>query len=328
MVSVVIPTFNRQHLLADAVASCLAQTHPQLEVLIIDDGSTDGTDAFVNDQLAKEWKGRVIRYFKKPNGGPAAARQYGLERAEGEFVQFLDSDDLILPVKIERQVAALQAADLDAACCSCYGRKGPKNDGWEKAARIGFHGITASDYVRAMCLPINFPMSCIAPLWRKSYLAVRKGWPEDLCCSEDWAYYTRLLAGARAVAFVDDDLFWARDHAGERASATRRRGKGNLRKMLSSAKAIQIVELCVRDAGFFDRETQAGLLHISRSVYSLFLEAGAEEEIKAFEDYTGRLASNPPTFSPVNFAGWFRALFGTPLTRWAVRRYTGANSGA
>jgi glycosyltransferase involved in cell wall biosynthesis len=323
LVSVVVPTYNRKHLLAEAVESCLAQTHRNVEVIIVDDGSTDGTEAHVGKKTAGDWRSRIVRYYQKTNNGPAAARQYGLERAQGEFVQFLDSDDLILPTKLERQILALQEAGSDAAGCSCYGRKGAKADGWQKATRIGYKGNSVAEYVRAMCLPINYPMQCSAPLWRRSFLVCQTGWPDDLCCSEDWAYYVSLLVKAKNVAFVDEDLFWLRDHEMDRASVTNRRASGNLRKLVSSAQAIQMVEASVRDAGLFNRETQAGLLHIGRSVYTLLLELGATNELKAFEQYTRRLASNPNTISAVSLAGWFRQFFGTRATRWSVRRYIG-----
>jgi len=88
-VSVIIPTYNRSSLVKDAVCSVLAQTEPDLEVIVVDDGSTDDTREVVEDLQ----DGRV-NYFYKVNGGPASARNYGLSRAKGDYIAFLDHDDL------------------------------------------------------------------------------------------------------------------------------------------------------------------------------------------------------------------------------------------
>lgn len=322
-VSVIIPTYNRAGPLEQAVSSCLTQTYGDIEVLIVDDGSTDDTSHHVEQLMRADWLGKQIHYWRTENSGQAAARQFGTERSRGEFVQYLDSDDLLQPQKFELQVAALQASGADAVCCSCFGRKGLLKDGWENATRIGVRAGTVAEYVRAMCSKDNFPMSCDAPLWRRSYLAGQPGWPIDLVCSEDWAYYTGLLVRAREVVFVDEDLFWACDHDGARASATKRREAGNLRKMASSAQAIRRVERCVREAGYFDREVQAGLLGISKGVYSLLLESGDSTEIRGFEEYVRELGSDPQVFSIISCIGWFRRLFGINLTRWALRQYLG-----
>ena len=321
LVSVVIPTFNRKLLLEEAVASCLAQTHQNVEVIIVDDGSTDGTETFVADKMAGDWRLRSVRYYKKSNNGPAAARQYGLDRAKGEFIQFLDSDDLILPTKLERQIVALLAAGPDAVGCSCVGRKGNKVDGFENARRVGYMGGNVAEYIHAMCLPISFPMQCSAPLWRRSFLASQRGWPEDLCCSEDWVHYVSLLLRASAIAFVDDELFWICDHEGERASVTNWRSDKNLPKLVSEAKGIQRIEKLLRDAGIFSRENQKGLLRISRSVYFLLLEINACEELTAFEKQSRRLATKPYYISAIEVASWFRLFFGVRLTRWTVRKF-------
>lgn len=101
-VSVTIPTFNRAHLLGSAIDSVLRQTYRNLEIIVIDDGSTDGTD-----QLVARY-GDKVRYFKQPNGGLGAARNAGLDRATGDCIAFLDSDDYWFDFKVELEVALLR----------------------------------------------------------------------------------------------------------------------------------------------------------------------------------------------------------------------------
>lgn len=110
-VSVLIPTYNRAELLLRAIKSVVAQTFQDIEVLIIDDGSTDGTA-----ETVEAIRDARVRYLRQPqNGGVAAARNRGLREAQGEFVAFLDSDDEWLPGKLERQVGALRQAPPDVA---------------------------------------------------------------------------------------------------------------------------------------------------------------------------------------------------------------------
>jgi len=96
-ISCVIPVFNGAPYLAESVESVLSQTHPPFEVIVVDDGSTDSTPS-----VAQAF-GPRIRYFRQDNAGPAAARNRGVELAEGELVAFQDADDLWHPAKLSRQ---------------------------------------------------------------------------------------------------------------------------------------------------------------------------------------------------------------------------------
>ena len=100
-VSVIIPTYNRSKLLRVAIESVLAQTYPNIEIIVVDDGSTDDTA-----EVVAQYVGRVT-YLRQANQDVAAARNTGIRAASGEYLTFLDDDDLIMPTKIERQVQVL-----------------------------------------------------------------------------------------------------------------------------------------------------------------------------------------------------------------------------
>ena len=102
LVSVIIPTYNRWPLVTETIDSALGQDYPNVEVIVVDDGSTDETET----ELTKRYGSRV-RYLKQENQGPGAARNTGIEIAAGEYIAFLDSDDLWLPNKLSVQVAAM-----------------------------------------------------------------------------------------------------------------------------------------------------------------------------------------------------------------------------
>ncbi len=111
-ITCIIPTLNATTFLAEAIDSVLAQSTPPMEVLIVDDDSTDGTR-----ELAMSY-GPPVRLVTRPGGGPAAARQHGVSVSRGEFVCFQDADDLFLPGKLERQLERLEARpELDVSLC-------------------------------------------------------------------------------------------------------------------------------------------------------------------------------------------------------------------
>src|ERR1035438_7707365 len=106
LVSVIIPAFNSARYLADAVESVFAQTYSEVECIVIDDGSTDHTNELLKE-LLKVHPG--LKTARKTNGGPSSARNMGLRESTGDFISFLDADDALIPDKIERQVAFLNA---------------------------------------------------------------------------------------------------------------------------------------------------------------------------------------------------------------------------
>jgi len=117
-ISVVIPTYNRAALLKEALESVFAQTYTDYEVIIIDDGSTDSTEEVISALLTEHPQ---LRYIKQANVGVSAARNHGIFEARGEWIAFLDSDDLWFPDKLEKQMAFLaEHPSAGAVCCPFY----------------------------------------------------------------------------------------------------------------------------------------------------------------------------------------------------------------
>lgn len=110
LVSVVIPTHNRESVVNRSIRSALAQTHYNLEVIVVDDGSTDGTA-----DLLRSYRDERVRVLTlATNEGASAARNRGIEEAKGRYVGFLDSDDEWLPTKVQRQILAFEGAEEPA----------------------------------------------------------------------------------------------------------------------------------------------------------------------------------------------------------------------
>ena len=112
LVSVIIPTFNRAHLIKRSAMSVLNQTYDNLELIIVDDGSTDNTE-----EVVKSIDDKRIIYIKQPNQGACAARNTGIDHAKGEFIAFQDSDDVWHDNKLEKQMETLRKTGADLVFC-------------------------------------------------------------------------------------------------------------------------------------------------------------------------------------------------------------------
>lgn len=114
-ISVVIPAFNAGSLLGEAIESVLAQSYPVSEIIIVDDGSTDNTKEVVSQYVQRTT--HDVKYIYQPNKGPAAARNKGIKKAGGDYIAFLDSDDLWLPEKIEKEMALFKGSNYGMVYC-------------------------------------------------------------------------------------------------------------------------------------------------------------------------------------------------------------------
>ena len=116
-VTAVIPAYNKELYIGRAIESALAQTYPQLQVIVVDDGSSDGTRAIAERFAAQDKRVRVVSV---ENGGVAAARNLGTQLAATPYVAYLDADDLWHPEKVARQIAALSAHGHEGEWAGCY----------------------------------------------------------------------------------------------------------------------------------------------------------------------------------------------------------------
>ncbi len=134
LVSVIIPTYNRAATIRAAIDSVRAQTYPHLEVIVVDDGSTDETY-----QLLKSYQQeRKIVYLSQGNSGPAAARNHGIKMAHGEFIAFLDADDRWLPGKLAKQLPLFADSDV-ALVYSDMQFTGAREGLYSALLRRGYH---------------------------------------------------------------------------------------------------------------------------------------------------------------------------------------------
>ena len=119
LVTVIIPTYNRADFIVEAIESVFKQYYRPIQLIVVDDGSTDDTRTIIRNWIESKVSDNefVINYIYQENKGAPAARNLGLIHSNGEFIQFLDSDCLLLPKKISTQVRMLRKSDVDFCYC-------------------------------------------------------------------------------------------------------------------------------------------------------------------------------------------------------------------
>lgn len=118
LVSVIIPTYNREKYIKEAIESVLNQTYKYVEVIIIDDGSTDNTKKII-DEINKR-NNNIIKYYYQENSGVARARNYGIEVSTGDYIAFLDSDDFWDLDKLQKQMNKINMSKVECCYCGTY----------------------------------------------------------------------------------------------------------------------------------------------------------------------------------------------------------------
>jgi len=207
LVSVVIPAFDAEAFVGAAVESALAQTHPRVEVIVVDDGSTDATL-----EALEPYRGRIT-VVEQPNAGPARARNRGIEEANGALVAFLDADDLWLPTKLEKQVARFAAEPelgLVTTGAESFGRAHAVDLEKKRERLFGL-----DDVARAVLLRSGVATPTV--MVPRRVLEETGGFDEELRIGEDDHLWIRIAARYR-IAMVDEVLVRVRKTGGSLTS--------------------------------------------------------------------------------------------------------------
>jgi hypothetical protein len=228
LVSTIIPVHNRLQLLREAVDSVLAQTYRPIELIIVDDGSTDDTGA-VADQIQAEHPDQV-RVLHPPNSGPGPAREAGRQIAKGEFIQYLDSDDLLQAQKFEWQVAALRERP---ECGVAYGHCAYQESG----ERLRYPWRRTGEAIDTMfpAFAADRWWGTSTPLYRRAVTDQAGPWLNLINC-EDWEYDCRIAALHISLAYVPRLLSTQRSSAPVRLSTD---GHKDVAKLQARAAAHQ-----------------------------------------------------------------------------------------
>jgi glycosyltransferase involved in cell wall biosynthesis len=193
-VSVIVPTYDRKELVVEAVDSVLAQTMEDFEVVVVDDGSTDGTPEVLAKRYAGEPRVRVVR---RANGGPAAARNTGLDAARADAIAFLDSDNVYLPDHLEHALRWLDALpDVDLVMTDMLFEHRGVPEGTTLFGHVHFRAPLSLDAMATGAWGVQSPVVVRAAAAR----AIR--FDETLPRQEDTEFFFRFHASGRRLALV------------------------------------------------------------------------------------------------------------------------------
>lgn len=269
-VTVVIPCLNAESVVEEAVRSALEQTIVPAEIICIDDGSTDSTPQIL-ERLAIEHRGRVS-VLRQPRSGACAARNKGLYRASTEYIQFLDADDLLLPRKLEHQLAFSSGnnkVDVVAGSFVRHRLDGSRNafvmwpmDPWAALPQVRL-GITSAN------------------LFRKEAVERAGGWDEDSKSSQEYELMFRMLQDGCSVAFDVEPLTIIRQQA---RSITASNRQANVLRRIELGIAIRNhVRAHVQSTDAL-QAADAGLFHVIRMLTPHDMESGVETFYQFFAD--------------------------------------------
>jgi glycosyltransferase involved in cell wall biosynthesis len=196
LVSIVIPSYNAGRWLEATLATALEQTHSPCEVIVVDDGSTDDSLA-----LAQRFRARGVVVVPQLNRGASAARNRALSVAQGEYIQFLDADDLLAPDKIERQLALLHSrGDGFVAACEWVRFTSEPPEG-PLTPQPTWRDMSAVDFL-VTCAMEELMFPPIAWLIPRTLCERAGRWDEEISLNDDGEYMSRVLAASDGIVFA------------------------------------------------------------------------------------------------------------------------------
>lgn len=200
-ISVIITAYNSKEYVTAAIESAIQQTYENIEILVIDDGSTDNTETIINRFMPK------VRYVKQENGGPSSARNLGIEKSSGEFLAFLDADDVWMPEKLHEQAAVLRKYEsIGMVTCGRIhmDQRGVLVDSFVPSV----NGLSSNSLIEALAIG-NTIGGASAALIKRSVFDACGIFDRNLRVSEDTDMWIR-IAGKYDIKCVEKPLFYYR----------------------------------------------------------------------------------------------------------------------
>ena len=232
LVSIIVPVFNAAPWIRETLDSALRQTHPDIEIIVVDDGSTDESVA-----EARLYQGERLNIVTQANGGAAAARNRGLRLARGDFIQFLDADDLLSPTKIEAQLKLLNAHPVGTLATCRWGRfeNDPRHTVF--ADQDLFRDYIPADWMRCHMAKARMmhPAAWLAP---KAVIDAAGDWDETLSLNDDGEYFARVVLASRGIVCATSPEVSTYYRTGLRNSLSRRRSPAAMKSLFHSAELI------------------------------------------------------------------------------------------
>ena len=293
LVSVIIPCYNAERWIDEAIQSALNQTYSPVEVIVVDDGSSDGSWKKI-----QEFGSRVIAETG-PNRGGSAARNRGFVLSRGDYIQFLDADDYLLPKKIPRQVAFLEASGADVV----YGDWRHEHflpDGSSQLEEIAVSGAQA-DVLSALLS--GWWIAPAALLFRRHVLEKTGGWDESLAAAQDRDLFISIAMTDAKIAYQPGCYSIYRRYGHDTVSTgSRMRWLDNHCRVLDKAAAA--LNAAERMKSEYRRALASSYFHLARNYF--------DRDRKKYRETMEKVLMLEPEFQPRESAiyGLAKRMFG------------------
>lgn len=213
LVSILIPAYNAEEFVADAIRSAVNQTWGRKEIIVVDDGSTDRTAEVVRGFTSKE-----IVFVSRENQGASATRNDAFLLSQGDYIQWLDADDLLAPDKIERQFAALRTGDdKRTLLCSSWGRFYYRTRGARFVPTSLWHDLTPVEWLLRK-LGEHHYMQTATWLTSRELTEAAGPWDTRLHVDDDGEYFCRVIMASQYIRFVPEAKVYHRTSPSSRVS--------------------------------------------------------------------------------------------------------------
>ena len=213
LVSVIIPTYNRAHLIGETLDSVIAQTYQNWECIIVDDGSTDNSDEVIGEYVNKDSR---FKYYHRPKDyakGANSCRHIGFLKSKGDYVNWFDSDDLMLPNHFEIKIRKIVKGSYDFVCCEIARFKyGNKKD----VTYLEYNYREGKELIDQFIG--KYTMSTPGPLWSKLFLLENKLYYKPISSQKkdtvlnDWTFGLEALMTTENFSFIKEPLVLYRFH--------------------------------------------------------------------------------------------------------------------
>ena len=216
LVSIIIPTYNRAHLISETLDSVLVQTYTNWECIIVDDGSTDNTFEVINSYVNKDAR---FQYHHRPTdrlAGGNAARNYGFEVSKGEYVNWFDDDDIMHPDKLLIQIKSLLKSEYKFSICQTLNFENEINNVYGLRPTRKHETDPFEAYLKE-----EFVVFTPSTVWEKSFLNMYTyKFDENLKASQEWEFYCNIFFNEKSFDYIEKPLAYIRFH-NERISSSK-----------------------------------------------------------------------------------------------------------
>ncbi|MCG2430487.1 glycosyltransferase family 2 protein [Aequorivita xiaoshiensis] len=281
LISIIIPTYNRANLIGETLMSIQNQTYQNWECIVVDDRSTDNTEEVINEFCKADNR---IQYFKKPSHllkGPSAARNYGVERSKGEYINFFDSDDLMHPQKLEVDLINIQSGSYDFTISQSQFFK----EGGSPTKKFWNNELWSDDPINDFIIK-KIGWGVNSPLWKKECLIEHNlHFDEKLITGDDYIFHIKAL-NKGMIPYVNKDILVQLKIHNNRLNELKNKSRYKLKIAYSllTDKSLKLNRISN------DRLVKMGLRQLSNSFKNKDIKNGLSYSfkflfLKAFKNY-------------------------------------------